>query len=346
RRGLIIGIAAAAAVVLAAGIITPIVIHNNNVKRGDELAADFTTKLDAYNSTWNAENIGVLDDVSLASQIPNGDIGGFSDGTISSIGTACEDLATVKEKRDELANASVPELVEDEAATASEAYVDAQSRAEALGSQRAEAETLLSETETLYGDMQEFCDNIGAYGDANAKMRENEAGVYQDAFVVENGGRFDSSDGSVYWLCEAEGGCPNLYNSDTRNQYADAFQTTYVGYAETMVDLYENNCIMTRYADACAVGATEWQKAADAGQKFVDHLKNNEPTVEVGQALYPQLNDLLTDSLDATDAAKRAVAEKIREIDGSGSSTTGGAINDYFRDKEAEIATLVENASN
>ena len=345
RTGLIIGIAVAAVLALAAGIITPIVIHNNNVAKGDQLAADFRTGLDAYNATWNAENLGALEGLTFSDAVPSGEFYLISDSQLATVATKCEDLATAKTKRDELAGASVPELVADEAATASEDYVAAQQQAAALGDQRTEAEALLGQTETAFADMQQYCDNIGSYTDAVKKLRDNEAGAYQDAFVVENGGQFESSDGSVYWVCEAEGGCPNLYDATTRGQYADAYETTYVEFAKSMVSLYTDSCIMEHYADACAVGAAEWQKSVDANQALVDHLRTTEPTVSVGAALYPKLGDLFTKASAADADAAKAVADKMREIDASAATSTGGVLVEHFRDQEAQIADLVRNAS-
>ena len=345
RRGLIIGASIAAALIAAAAIITPIVIHNNNVAKGDELAADFQAGLDAYNATWSAERIGALDDVKLSEAIPNGEFYLLSDAQLATVQSTCESLGGATTARDELAGASVPELVVDEAATASEAYVAAQGQAAALGEQRTDAEALLEETGTAYADIQQYCDRIGGYTDAVKKLRENEAGVYKDSFVVENGGRFESSDGSVYWVCEAETGCPNLYDSTTRTQYADAYATTYVEFAKSMVTLYTDQCIMDRYADACAVGATEWQKSVDANQALVDHLKTTEPKVAVGEALYPTLGDLFNKSTAADTDAANAVTTKMREIDSTSSGSTGSVIAGHFRDQEARIATLIENAS-
>lgn len=348
RKGFIILAIVVVAVLLIAAIAIPLIIHQRNVDRGDNLAATFNNALEEYNATWNADNLAAVSAVNLSDPISAANRAWYdlNQEDREALDLACADVQPALEKRTELAETTVPELPQEDAAEASEAYRQAQQDAEAVTAQRSSAEEFLSGSENALGQMSEFCTNYGAYADLYDTFEGNVAGVLAEAYVVEQGGRIETSDGSVYYQCDVAEGCANLYEGDTREQFAAAMETTYVGYYQGLAELYSSQCFMSEFADACAVAATDYQAVADAYQAIIDHLRNTEPTVAVGEVLYPELEALGTAASDAEIAAETNFITEWQKVEpGAYSlSTTGTSLGTVFADKTTSIQELATAA--
>ena len=335
RRGFIITAIVAAVLIIAAAVGIPWYIHTQNVQRGDDLAADFQSQLNDYNSTWNADNLAAVTSPSISSVLSSSSQTFFdltSDG-VDQLTAACSDISGAQETRQQLADAKVPELPADDGAEASEAYRQAQADADALASSREAADAFLSESEAYLAAQQQLCDTIPAYAELQQNYRDDQNTTMPDAYVIENGGEITTNDGAIYFPCSNASGCPDLYNDDTREQFASAYESTYVDYYAGLAEQYGSNCFLDAFQSVCDVAAEQYRNAADANQAVVDHLRNTEPTVEVGQTLYPDLDGLIQDAQTAENDAASAVLTEWQSIEpnvGSSLTRTGTSIATYL----------------
>ncbi|WP_087004480.1 hypothetical protein [Gulosibacter sp. 10] len=341
RKAIMIPAIVGVVLIAGAAIATPLIIHNNNVNRGDELAAAFQSDLESYQGTWNEESLAAVSAVDISTPISASARVFFdlNSENRTALDDACAAIPTAQEKREELANADVPSLPEDEGATASEAYVQAQADAEKLNEQRTQADAFLSTSESSLATLGEFCGNYAAYADLYDELESNIDGVLADANVVEEGGRIEIEEANVYYECNASGGCPNLYDDDTREQFAAAMETTYVNYYSELSTLYSDQCFLTDFQAVCDVAATEYQSVSDAWAEVVDHLRTTEPTTEVDQPLYPELDGLGQATSDAEVSAENAILTEWQNIEPSAYSmtTTGTSLGTYFDQKVQAI---------
>lgn len=335
RRGFIITAIVAAVLIIAAAVGIPWYIHTQNVQRGDNLAADFQSQLNDYNSTWNADNLAAVTSPSISSVLSSSSQTFFdltSDG-VDQLTAACGDIAGAQDTRQQLADAKVPELPADDGAEASEAYQQAQADADALASSREAADTFLSESDAYLTAQQQLCDTVPAYAELQQNYRDDQNTTMPDAYVIENGGEITTNDGAIYFPCSNASGCPDLYNDDTREKFASAYESTYVDYYAGLAEQYGSNCFLDAFQSVCDVAAEQYQKAADANQAVVDHLRNTEPTVEVGQTLYPDLDGLIQDAQTAENDAASAVLTEWQSVEsnvGSSLTRTGTSIATYL----------------
>ncbi|WP_193128243.1 hypothetical protein [Gulosibacter sediminis] len=335
RTGFIVTAIVAVIVIAAAAIGIPWFIHNQNVQRGDDLAATFQQELKDYNAAWNAENLAAVTAPEISSVLSASSQTFFdltTDG-IDSLSSACGDIAGGQDTRQHLADTTVPELPADEGAEASEAYQQAQADADALASSRDAAETFLTQSDAYLAAQQQVCDSLPAYAELQQNYRDDLNTTMPDAYVIENGGEITTNDGAIYFPCSNASGCPDLYNDDTRETFAAAYESTYVDYYAGLAKQYSENCFLDAFQSVCDVAATEYQNAADANQAVVDHLRNTAPTVEVGQTLYPDLDGLIQDAQSAEDAAATAVLTEWQSIEpnvGSSLTRTGSSIATYL----------------
>ncbi|UQN15878.1 hypothetical protein [Gulosibacter sp. ACHW.36C] len=335
RTGFIVTAIVAVVVIAAAAIGIPWFIHSQNVQRGDDLAAAFQQELSDYNGSWNAENLAAVTAPEISSVLTASSQTFFdltTDG-VDSLSAACGDIAGGQDTRQHLADTTVPELPADEGAEASEAYQQAQADADALASSREQAETFLTQSDSYLAAQQQVCDSLPAYAELQQNYRDDLNTTMPDAYVIENGGEITTNDGAIYFPCSNASGCPDLYNDDTRETFASAYESTYVDYYAGLAKQYSENCFLDAFQSVCDVAATEYQNAADANQAVVDHLRNTEPTVEVGQTLYPDLDGLIQDAQSAEDAANSAVLTEWQSVEpnvGSSLTRTGASLATYL----------------
>jgi hypothetical protein len=335
RPPILITIIAVLVLGLAAGIGIPWFINSQNVQRGDDLAAAFQSELKDYNATWNEENLAAVTapDISTTLSSSSQTFFDFTSDGIDDLSAACGDIAGAQETRQQLADADVPELPQDEGAEASEAYVAAQKDAKALTDSRESADAFLEQSNSLLTAQQQLCDSIPAYAELQQNYRSDLDTTMPDAYVVENGGEITTSDGAIYFPCSNSQGCPDLYNDDNRELFASAYESTYVDYYSGLAEQYTDNCFLDAFQSVCDVAAEKYQAAADANQAVVDHLRENEPTVEVGQTLYPDLDGLIQDAADAESAANEAVLTEWAAIEpnvGTSMTRTGSSLATFL----------------
>ena len=357
RRGLIILAAVAAVLLVAAAVLIPILIHQNNVNRGNDLAAAYDQQVADYEAALSGENIAPLttfterpakEQLSAAAASGGQYFYDLSPQAMDAVKAACADIvapeggeATLTSSLNAITAVKVPELPADKDAEASDAYVAAQQKASDLSAEQETRTAAVTEMDGIVTDLAEYCTNIGAYTALNDKLNSDISGVLAESFVVPKGGKIESSDKSVVWPCDSEGGCTDLYNADNRKKYIDAYTETYVKHFTSLADLYSKQCFMAAFADVCSVAATEYQKVAAAHQAFVDYLTNNEPTVKVGELMYPDLQSKWDAATAAQTAAEQAIVDKWKEVDPAASFA--GAGNSPLKPSAAALATYIQS---
>ncbi|MFD2674119.1 hypothetical protein [Gulosibacter bifidus] len=343
RKAVMIPLVAVILLGIAAAIGIPWFLHQQNVDKGDKLAAQFQTDLQEYEDIWTAENIDSVNAADVANLVRSSGATFYNFGKsgLASLQDTCAIMPDVRERYNTLAESKAPDLPAEDGADASEAYRQAQKDAKKLEEQRKNAEEFLTASEKSVKMQEEFCANYDVYTDALGDFTNDLKTTMPDAMTLKKGDEVKIEGTNLFYTCDSDSGCPNLYAKDTREKYAKAHEATYVDYAKKMAKNYKESCFMSDFQAACDAAADAYQKAADANQKVVDLLMNNEPTTEAGKPLYPDLQKLMEEAIAAEEAADKALLDKWKEVEpgvGTEMAMTGVSLAAYM--DEARDAAL------
>nr|WP_225750969.1 hypothetical protein [Pseudoclavibacter sp. Marseille-Q3772] len=320
---------------VAAAIGIPWFLHQQNVNKGNDLAATFQEERRAYEQVWTAESIESVNAVNLG-DVVRGTSETFYDfpkSAVASMRKSCEVLPDARARYNELADASVPELPQEDGADASEEYQQAQKDAEKLASERKEAEEFLAASDKSLKAQEQFCETYNGYADIMSDYRNDLENTMPSALTLKEGEEVVVESAKLVFTCNASGGCPNLYKKETREQYAKAYEDTFVDYFDKLSKQYQDHCFAEDFKKVCETAAKEYKAAADANRELVEHLRNTEPTLEEGKSLYPKIPEISDKIAQAEDQADERVIKSWSEVEPSvtgAMSSTGNSLGNYF----------------
>lgn len=153
------------------------------------------------------------------------------------------------------------------------------------------------------------------------------------ALTLKEGEEVVVESAKLVFTCNASGGCPNLYKKETREQYAKAYEDTFVDYFDKLSKQYQDHCFAEDFKKVCETAAKEYKAAADANRELVEHLRNTEPTLEEGKSLYPKIPEISDKIAQAEDQADERVIKSWSEVEPSvtgAMSSTGNSLGNYF----------------
>jgi len=301
--------------VVGAAIAVPLAIHNSNVTRGNELAAEFQTALDAHNTTWTPERLDQVDAAKISPALQDTfDFNSQNAAAMTDFATRCGAVTTASGIVVELAAAPVPELAVADGADASDAYVAARAQSDSLADLRTNAADFQSNVDAEMADLSTFCQTFPKYNSLANALADAINTKLKPTLVTPNGGEQTLPNNLVVKCSEAQG-CPDLYDKDKRTAYADAIDASFTTYYSAMATLASTECWLPEFGPVCQTMATEYQKASAAWKAHTDDLRAGEPTVAAGSALYPNYAPTKQAALKATADADAAIQQAWWTVD-------------------------------
>nr|WP_146081372.1 hypothetical protein [Pseudoclavibacter sp. RFBI5] len=335
-------------VLVGAAVAIPVTIHNNNVNRGDELAAAFQTDLDAHYADWTTENLDLASNVTISASLgENTDFFSQSAAQMSDFSTRCGNVATAETTITDLASSTVPALTVEEGADASEAYKEAQTESDGLSERRDIVANFADTASADVAALQQFCEAFPKYNSIYNTFGTQLAALSSTVFTIPDGQNIDLGN-NLYYPCNVSTGCPDYSDPNIGTKIADSIKSTYVDFYRGIADLAASDCFLDELSDVCTSYSTEFGKAADAAQAASDSYRSETLSLTVGAVPFANSAPLFTAMFDSFDAADAAVQTAWWSADPSsnGQSDRGWqsrSLKTLLSAHESSIATLVES---
>ncbi|MBF4457970.1 hypothetical protein [Pseudoclavibacter sp. VKM Ac-2867] len=335
-------------VLVGAAVAIPVTIHNNNVNRGDELAAAFQTDLDAHYADWTTENLDLVSNVTISASLgENTDFFSQSAAQMSDFSTRCGNVATAETTITDLASSTVPALTVEEGADASEAYKAAQTESDGLSERRDIVANFADTASADVAALQQFCEAFPKYNSIYNTFGTQLAALSSTVFTIPDGQNIDLGN-NLYYPCNVSTGCPDYSDPNIGTKIADSIKSTYVDFYRGIADLAASECFLDELSDVCTSYSTEFGKAADAAQAASDSYRSETLSLTVGAVPFANSAPLFTAMFDSFDAADAAVQTAWWSADPSsnGQSDRGWqsrSLKTLLSAHESSIATLVES---
>ncbi len=335
-------------VLVGAAVAIPVTIHNNNVNRGDELAAAFQTDLDAHYADWTTENLDLAANVTISASLgENTDFFSQSAAQMTDFSTRCGNVATAETTINDLAGSTVPSLAVEDGADASEAYKAAQTESDGLSERRDIVANFADTASADVAALQQFCEAFPKYNSIYNTFGTQLASFSSTIFTIPDGQNIDLGN-NLYYPCNVSTGCPDYSNPNIGTTIADGIKSTYVDFYRGIADLAASECFLDELADVCTSYSTEFVKAADAAQAAADSYRSETLSLTVGAVPFANSSTLFTAMFDTFDAADAAVQTAWWSADPSSDGQTdrgwqSRSLKTLLSAHESSIATLVES---
>ncbi|MGO2749105.1 MAG: hypothetical protein ACTIA6_03535 [Pseudoclavibacter sp.] len=335
-------------VLVGAAVAIPVTIHNNNVNKGDELAAAFQTDLDAHYADWTAENLDLASNVTISAALgENTDFFSQSAAQMSDFSTRCGNVATAETTITDLAGSTVPSLTVEDGADASEAYKAAQTESDGLNERRDIVANFADTASADVAALQQFCEAFPKYNSIYNTFGTQLASLSSTVFTIPDGQNIDLGN-NLYYPCNVSTGCPDYSDPNIGTKIADAIKSTYVDFYRGIADLAASECFLDELSDVCTSYSTEFGKAADAAQAASDSYRSETLNLTVGAVPFGNSAPLFTAMFDSFDAADAAVQAAWWGADPSSNGQTdrgwqSRSLKTLLSAHESSIATLVES---
>ncbi|NYF13338.1 hypothetical protein HDC34_001632 [Pseudoclavibacter sp. JAI123] len=335
-------------VLVGAAVAIPVTIHNNNVNRGDELAAAFQTDLDAHYADWTTENLDLAANVTISASLgENTDFFSQSAAQMTDFSTRCGNVATAETTINDLAGSTVPSLAVEDGADASEAYKAAQTESDGLSERRDIVANFADTASADVAALQQFCEAFPKYNSIYNTFGTQLASFSSTIFTIPDGQNIDLGN-NLYYPCNVSTGCPDYSNPNIGTTIADGIKSTYVDFYRGIADLAASECFLDELADVCTSYSTEFGKAADAAQAAADSYRSETLSLTVGAVPFANSSTLFTAMFDTFDAADAAVQTAWWSADPSSDGQTdrgwqSRSLKTLLSAHESSIATLVES---
>lgn len=335
-------------VLVGAAVAIPVTIHNNNVKKGDELAAAFQTDLDAHYADWTTENLDLASNVTISASLgENTDFFSQSAAQMSDFSTRCGNVATAATTINDLAGSTVPSLAVEDGADASEAYKAAQTESDGLNERRDIVANFADTASADVAALQQFCEAFPKYNSIYNTFSTQLASLSSTVFTIPDGQNIDLGN-NLYYPCNVSTGCPDYSDPNIGTKIADAIKSTYVDFYRGIADLAAAECFLDELSDVCTSYSTEFGKAADAAQAASDSYRSETLNLTVGAVPFGNSAPLFTAMFDSFDAADAAVQTAWWSADPSSDGQTdrgwqSRSLKTLLSAHESSIATLVES---
>ncbi|GAB3292062.1 hypothetical protein GCM10027427_10410 [Pseudoclavibacter terrae] len=335
-------------VLVGAAVAIPVTIHNNNVNRGDELAAAFQTDLDAHYADWTTENLDLAANVTISASLgENTDFFSQSAAQMTDFSTRCGNVATAETTINDLAGSTVPSLAVEDGADASDAYKAAQTESDGLSERRDIVANFADTASADVAALQQFCEAFPKYNSIYNTFGTQLASFSSTVFTIPDGQNIDLGN-NLYYPCNVSTGCPNYSDPNIGTTIADAIKSTYVDFYRGIADLAASECFLDELADVCTSYSTEFGKAADAAQAASDSYRSETLSLTVGAVPFANSAPLFTAMFDSFDAADAAVQTAWWSADPSSDGQTdrgwqSRSLKTLLSAHESSIATLVES---
>lgn len=335
-------------VLVGAAVAIPVTIHNNNVNKGDELAAAFQTDLDAHYADWTDENLDLASNVTISASLgENTDFFSQSAAQMADFSTRCGNVATAETTITDLAGSTVPSLTVEDGADASEAYKAAQTESDGLNDRRDIVANFADTASADVAALQQFCEAFPKYNSIYNTFGTQLAALSTTVFTIPNGQNIDLGN-NLYYPCNVSTGCPDYSDPNIGTKIADAIKSTYVDFYRGIADLAASECFLDELADVCTSYSTEFGKAADAAQAASDSYRSETLNLTVGAVPFGNSAPLFTAMFDSFDAADAAVQTAWWGADPSSDGQTdrgwqSRSLKTLLSAHESSIATLVES---
>ncbi|WP_424467291.1 hypothetical protein [Pseudoclavibacter helvolus] len=335
-------------VLVGAAVAIPVTIHNNNVNRGDELAAAFQADLDAHYADWTSENLDTASNVTISAALgENTDFFSQSAAQMSDFSTRCGNVATAETTITDLAASTVPSLTVEDGADASEAYKAAQTESDDLTERRDIVANFADTASADVAALQQFCETFPKYNSIYNTFGTQLAALSSTVFTIPDGQNIDLGN-NLYYPCNVSTGCPDYSDPNIGTKIADAIKSTYVDFYRGIADLAASECFLDELADVCTSYSTEFGKAADAAQAASDSYRSEALNLTVGAVPFANSAPLFTAMFDSFDAADAAVQTAWWSADPASNGQTdrgwqSRSLKTLLSAHESSIASLVES---